>query len=145
MHKRPETVEELQKIGDYEHHCLALIEHLVLYWDGLEKIQPKGYDDFIKDYEDFQGMDEWEAHAKPKQEAIFNGFNDASAGSFNFIAKTSLPHVAYDDLGQARSPLQTLIGACVSYGWACGEVYGKKEGVNSFATEMISLCMKYVK
>ena len=139
MHKKPKSVEELQKIGDYEAHCLALLEHLMLNWEGLNDVKPNGYDAFIKDYDDFQGMEEWDENIRPQQEAVFNGFNNAAAGGFNFVGTTSLPHIAYDDLCQARSPVQMLIGACVSYGWACGEVYGIEEGKKIAAQRLVTL------
>ena len=145
MHPKPKTITELQAIGDYEAQCLALLEHLALHWDGIDDIKPKGYAEFLKDYEDFQGIEEWGINERPKQEAVFNGFDNSTAGGFNFIGSTCLPHVAYDDTNQGRPPIMVLIGACVSYGMAIGEIYGARSGRQALMNKVLGILLEETK
>lgn len=124
MKAKPKTAADLK---DFESQCNALTKHIRKHWDNLD-CRPKGYAEFTEDYEDYSGMEEWDRDERPAQEKAFKGFDDATAGSFNFVAKTALPHVAYDDLYQGRDPLNVLIGACMSYGFAMGELHGYDRG-----------------
>lgn len=122
MKPKPKTAKELPNFGE---DVSALIDYLLKYWNGLESVKPKGFDEFEKDYCDFDGQEEWEDKERDKCEKEFNGFDDEGVGSFNFVRKVSLPDVMYNDICQGRSPLQTLIGACVAYGHMRGEIYAK--------------------
>lgn len=115
------------ELKGHEEECRALVSHLEKHWEGVKNVKPKGYDKLAKNYTDFDGIDEWEENKKVSQEKTFKAFNDSTAGDFNFVDKVSLPHVVYNDLDQGRSPLMTLVGACVSYGFMRGELYGKHE------------------
>ena len=145
MHAKPTTQAELTATGDFEAHCLALCEHLTQHWDGIDTLKPKGYDEFLVDYEDFQGIEEFAEKTRPGQEAVFNGFDSSSAGGFNFVTNVSLPHVAYDDTNQGRPPLMVLIGACVSYGAIMGEVSGAKTGKQELMLKLMQVLMDTTK
>ena len=91
-------------------------------WSGLDGIQPNGWDELAKDYSDFDGMEEMgDVSAK------FEGYDDATACSFGFPVKVSLPHVMYDDFCQGRDNLQVLFGALVSYGYQIGKSVHEKD------------------
>lgn len=132
-------------LSGHEEECLALTNFIEKFWEGADKIKPKGYAQLAKDYMDFDGCDEWAENEKEAQEKTFKAYDDATGGSFNFVGKVALPNVVYDDLDQGRNPLMTLIGACVSYGFMRGELYGKhetfpnKEIIVSMAKTIVSL------
>lgn len=90
-----------------------LIEHIEKTWDI--NVKPKGWDEFLADYEDYDGL--------PVEDSVtdmFNGLNDGSAGAGSFPERVSLPHVAYGNTNQGRSPLEELLGATLGYGMMIG-------------------------
>ena len=139
MYKKPKTIADFEAIGDYSHQCGELIKHLKKHWSGLDDVKPKGYEAFIKDYNDFQGMEEWgdDPTLSKKQKKEFKGFDSSSAGGFGFIDSTALCHVAYSDIGQGYSPIETLIASCVTYGMSIGECYGRKEAGREIYNKII--------
>lgn len=125
MRKQPKTFEEHL---DHESDVDALVEYVTARWSGLEDVKPHGYDKFIEDYTDFDGMDEWETNERIKEEEAFAGFDDEGVGSFNFVRNVAIPSIAYDDICQGREPLRMLFSAIMSYGFAKGQLYGEEKG-----------------
>jgi hypothetical protein len=121
MYDKPKSSKDLPP---FEQDMDALIKFIAKNWTGLKKIKPKGYDEFIKDYQDFKGQEEFDAE---KACESFKGFNDETASSFSFPLKIALPYVAYDDICQGRDPFRTLVGSLIGYGMARGQVLAKKE------------------
>ena len=107
-----ELTREDKDINNFEKIVSSLEKHIKKHWN-VKELKPKGYDAFVKDYTDFKGMDELDMELLQKE---FTGFNDASPGSHSFPIRVSLPHVAYSDKCQCRSPLHELIGSCLHYG-----------------------------
>ena len=134
-------------LSGHEEECRALANFIEEFWEGTGKLKPKGYAKLAENYTDFDGMYEWEENEKQAQEEKFNAYDDATAGSFNFVGKVSLPHVVYDDIDQGRNPLMTLIGACVSYGFMRGELYGKHEAFpdKEIIISMVEAVLKIIK
>jgi len=115
----------------------GIFKYIKKNWEG--EIKPKGYDKFMEGYSDFDGIDEIDVKALNKE---FKGYNDATAGSFGFHIKTTLPHVAYDDACQGRKPLEVLMGACLSHGMIIGEKRAQmksEEAIKDFKNTIKSL------
>ena len=107
-----ELTKEDKDINNFEKIVNSLEKYIRKHWT-VKELKPKGYDGFVEDYEDFKGMEELDAEKLKKE---FKGYADQSPGSDCFPIMTSLPHIAYSDKGQGRSPLHELIGACVHHG-----------------------------
>lgn len=82
-------------------------------WDI--KAAPKGYQEYRDQYEEYDDMSDEKFYLD------FDGLLDTSASGSPINDKLSMPQVAYDDTQQGRDPLQTLIGAVLSYGIAIGK------------------------
>ena len=134
MKPKPKTAKELPNFGK---DVSALADYLLKHWDGLKNVKPKGFKKFEKGYSDFDGMEEWEDKERDNCEKEFKGFDDEGVSSFNFVRKISLPDVMYGDVCQGRSPLYTLISACVAYGHMRGEIFMKDKAVEDERTRLI--------
>jgi hypothetical protein len=139
MNSRPKTPKGLQGHGE---ECEAIHEFLLKYWEGLEGVQPKDFEEFLKDYCDYDGMEEWDEFCRKRQEDDFKGFDDSGAGSFNLVATLSLPHIAYDHTNQGRNPLRMLISAIMGYGFSRGEIYAtercRKKAYRDLALKLLA-------
>lgn len=94
----------------------ALLKYLDTSWDINAK--PKGYAAYKKNYKDYQGMEELDEEALLKS---FDGHDSTGTLSGSFPLRVSMPHVAFDDVGQGRRPLETLLGAVLGHGIHIGE------------------------
>lgn len=103
------SIEELE---DFNGVVRPIITFLDKYWDVGAK--PKGYDEYLKTYKEFDDM-------PLENELDFDGFCSATAGSFSIETQLAMPYVAYGDTEQGRNPLETLIGAVMSYAIQIGE------------------------
>lgn len=76
--------------------------------------KPKGYAKFIKDYNDYSGMDSIDEKALC---AEFDGHSVrcGSASSFPLPVRIQLAHVAYDHIAQGRSPSYMLVATILSH------------------------------
>ena len=77
----------------------------------IKNLKPKGYDAFLEDYIDYDGMEELN-----ERELIddYDGMDFSALCSGEFPIIVSLPHVAYNDTNQGRKPLQVLVNAIFS-------------------------------
>jgi len=74
--------------------------------EGLKTLKPKDYDAFTQNYTEYKGM------AGLDEDAInaeFAGHHFPGAISMPLPMSLSLPHIAYDDIEQGRSPLSCLL------------------------------------
>jgi hypothetical protein len=94
----------------------ALLKYLASTWDI--KAQPKGYTAYRKNHEDYQDMEDLDEEALLKS---FDGHDSTGTCSGSFPLRVSMPHVAQDDSGQGRKPLETLLGAVLGHGIHIGE------------------------
>jgi len=101
---------------NFDKEVKALTKFLSTGWEI--SAQPKGYAAYLKDYRDYQGMEDLDEEALLKS---FEGHDGAGTVSLPFVLQVSLPHVAYDDKNQGRRPLDVLIGAILSYGMLLGK------------------------
>ena len=104
----------------------TIVNFVKKHWDCV--VKPKGYDEFIENYEDFDGMEELDGEALKED---FKGFNDATSGSMSFPIKIALPHTAYDDKCQGRDSIETLLGAVLGHGMMVGDERRKRKALKS--------------
>jgi len=71
-------------------------------------------------------------------EEQFSGWNNSTACSESYPVTTSLPHVAYSDINQGRTPAETFIGAAVAYGHVRGEFLGKHKTLRTLLWHITS-------
>lgn len=100
----------------FDQHSKAILDWIKKYW--TIKAEPNGYAEARKNYKDYDGMDDIDEKALTEE---FKGHSDGGVVSHNFPMRVSLPHVLYDDCGQGRKPLETLVGAILGYGMLLGE------------------------
>lgn len=94
-----------------------------------KNIQPKGWDNIIDDYEDYDGMEEFD---HKKNNDLFKGFNSQSCGAGGFHERVSLPNTMYDEVGQGRDRLYTLIGSIYAHGLLCMEHNNSYDFMNEY-------------
>jgi len=58
MKKKPRNSKELP---NFEKDVMALVRYIEKTWDGTRDIKPKGYDALMNDYNDWDGMDDFDA------------------------------------------------------------------------------------
>jgi hypothetical protein len=100
------------EINDFERLATDIFDFLNKHWDI--EVKPKKYDKYLENFEEFEDMDNM-----GKYEKDFKGFKPACDG-LSLPETLSLPNTAYSDVHQSRTPLQTLIGAILSYGLKIG-------------------------
>lgn len=116
MKKKINKITDEKEFSNFSEIVGWIMKFMLSQWNIEAK--PKGYDEFLKDYMDFDGMEELDEKALCK---LFEGFDNAGAGHFSLPIWTSLPHTAYGDKCQGRPPLETLIGAILNYGMMIGD------------------------
>lgn len=120
-----------KKLISFAQDADALTDHLKRNWDGLNDVKPKGWSDLEENYSDFDGYDEWKERFQADQEDKFDGFNNETASSFNFVAQTALPNVMYDDQCQGREPIRILVSAAMAYGQYRGAIIQRADDSKS--------------
>jgi hypothetical protein len=106
---------------NYTEELKALLKLLKDTWDI--KAAPKGYAKFMKDYTDYQGMEEL-----PEDELIknFGGCGDGSISSASLPIRLTKEHVGYEDRNQVNDgPLEVLIGVLLTHGLVIGQRMGE--------------------
>jgi hypothetical protein len=96
-------------------------------------VKPNGYDELKKDYQDFDGMEEFDPTEMLK---FFKGFDSESASSLSFPEQLSAPQILYGECCQGRSPLHSLVSAVFSYAFQCGAKYQELKYVDSFESTL---------
>lgn len=105
---------------NYEKELKAILK-LLQSWDI--KATPKGYAEFMKNYTDYQGMEEL-----PEEELIksFDGCGDGSISTSGLPIRLTREHVGYEDHNQVNGgPLEVLIGALLTHGLVIGQRMGE--------------------
>lgn len=103
---------------DYSKNVTMLLKEIKAEFPNSTKLRPKGWKKLAKDYNDFDGQEEYCDNQQEIDDAAFKGINSGTAGSFPFQARVALPYVMYDDKCQGRKPLQTLVGAVLAHAYA---------------------------
>jgi hypothetical protein len=128
---------ETRELIDYGRDLDYLIEFISERWDGLNKLEPKGYREFLKGYTDFKGISEYEDGGGAAADAeAFRGLVELSAGSFPFPSRIALCHVAYDDVCQGNTPDRTLLGAVLAYGMLRGALWYRQDLLRSIESSL---------
>lgn len=112
---RGKYMDKLIGSWDYDAAVNNTIKELKTEFDPkiLDNLKPKGYDEFLKDYDDYEGMEELDCNALEEE---FEGIDASECRSHSLPVRLSLPHVAYDDTNQGRNPLRVLVGTIYSQG-----------------------------
>ena len=111
------TEDELSRFDLIMKPIMKLVDK---YWDA--SAEPKGYKEFVENYEDYEGIGE------PEYKLEWDGFDSSTATNSSFEDRMSLPSIAYDDKGQGRKPLEMLIGNVLGYGMLIGSQREKAKG-----------------
>lgn len=118
-----------------------IMEWLKKYWNI--KALPKGYKEFTKDYEDYQGMESLDEKGMMDS---FGGHDGSGTRDLPFPIRVSLEHIAYGDIGQGISPLRELVFALIAYGVSLGE---RRESAyensnTNYRLKSIRHCMRFI-
>lgn len=125
-------------LPDFEETCVSIEKFIKTRWRGIKNFKPKGWDNLRKDYIDFDGQEEYcDSGQDKKDKETFTGLNTETAGGFGLTTNVALPYVMYNDICQGRSPLQSFIGAILSYGMQKGMLYGKDKAKEDTVREMV--------
>lgn len=95
----------------------AILKYLKETWDI--SAAPKGYAEFMKDYQDHQGIEELDEEAIIKS---FEGACDTTALSLHLAVMLTKEHTGYDDRNQVKGgPLEVLISSLLTHGAIIGQ------------------------
>lgn len=100
----------IRKDWDYEKTSSNLLNKIKESMPDATKLRPKGWKQLAKNYEDYDGQEEYN-----ETENVFKGMNSEGVVSHAFHVRVALPYVMYDDKCQGRKPLYTLIGAILAH------------------------------
>lgn len=93
---------------DFEKRANRLYHKLVHKYPGLSEARPLGWDTLAKGYSDFDGQEEYDPQY---DQELFEGTDVQGTCSPNFVGKTALPYVMYDEVCQGRKAARVLVGA----------------------------------
>lgn len=93
---------------DFERTANRLHGELSVAYPDLPRARPLGWDTLEASYDEDPGFSAFD-HAAAA--AAFDGANTAGAGSADFVYRTALPSVMYDEREQGRSASRVLVGA----------------------------------
>lgn len=96
---------------DYERGVNKVLQSLAPKYPDLVGARPIGWDQLEPGYNDFDGQEEYDN--RPDR-ALFQGTKTESAGSGDFVFRTALPYVMYDEKCQSRKAHDVLVGAIFS-------------------------------
>jgi len=111
------SLDELEDFSEIAGHILQLIK---TSWDV--DVKPKGYDKYLESYEEYDDSE------IPK----FDGLLDVGPSKPDIADSMSLSNVAYGDTQQGRDPLETMVGAILSYGMDVGTQRQKLDGDSEY-------------
>lgn len=101
------------KVAAFDSHLSALKTEVEAEFRGLLSVFPNDYAHFTQGYRDFDGM----AGLDPDVQAnLFHGHDCSIPRSDNLSMQLSMPHVAYNDLVQGRSPDSVLVSTLFHQG-----------------------------
>lgn len=97
---------------DYEKVVNAIHREARTQYLQLDSAKPLLWDALAKNYIDFDGMEDFDHKAAT---ASFNGADTSTAGAGDFVTRTALPHVMYDETCQGRKAASVLVGAVFAH------------------------------
>jgi len=101
---------------DFSDQTAAIRREVVKLHPFMSAIKPLGWDDKLKDYEDFDGMGDWD---RATEEAAFDGHRDTGARSIGVVESLSLPQVMYNKVGQGRGVDYSFVSAIFGHFLFC--------------------------
>jgi hypothetical protein len=102
----------------YSKEVEALMKYIKEHWDI--KATPKGYKAYLEKYADQNAEDLEELDIKKVLDS-FEGHGEGGTTSSPFAISVRIPHVAFRDKEHGHSPIETLIGAVLTYGMLLGK------------------------
>jgi hypothetical protein len=101
----------------FDREVRAILKYLKGTWDI--SAAPKGYAEFMKNYKDYQGMEELDEGALLKS---FEGANDTTVVSLPLPVRLTKEHTGYEDRNQVNGgPLEVLISSLLTHGAIIGQ------------------------
>lgn len=102
---------EIDGAWDYERSVDKVLFALQSKYPDLIGSRPIGWDRLEAGYNDFDGQEEFDGRG---DQALFQGTKVESVGSGDFVIRTALPYVMYDEKCQGRKAHYVLVGAIFS-------------------------------
>lgn len=100
---------------DYERKSSSAYANVISEFPQIQDARPVGWEEAKKNYNDFDGMEEYCKNQQSKDEEDFKGELFDHINAPQFFTWVALPYVLYDDLGQGRSAPKTLISGIYSH------------------------------
>ncbi len=101
------------EVSDFDNVVQPIIKLLRNNW--TVDVAPKNYSEYKETFEGYDDMSDEKYILK------FDGLLNTSASNYTLPTTLSMPQVAYSDVEQGRDPLETLVGAILSYGMSIGK------------------------
>lgn len=111
---------------EFDRHDLImkdLMDFILKTWSV--QAEPLGYQEFMKDYQEFKGIGE----DKYDISELFEGFMDTHKMAQPICYSTNLPNVGYSDRNHGRRPMETLFSCLIQYGVALGRERVRRETI----------------
>lgn len=100
---------------DYSRQVSRLASRIKAEYPQLENARPLGWEVLAKGYEDFDGQVEYCKTQVRQDQDLFQGLDAQGTLSPNFVYRTALPYVMYDEVCQCRAAPEVLVGAVYGY------------------------------
>ena len=108
FHKMRDEGMNLDGQWDYSRRVSRLAHAMRSRFEDLAQARPHGWDKLHENYQDFDGM---QGFSSKEDSALFSGTKVDGAGSADFVWRTALPYVMYDEVCQGRKASSVLVGA----------------------------------
>lgn len=99
----------------YENAIKKMMTELKSQYEKTASLKPLGWVELAKNYNDFDGYDEYAKNQYKIDKKEFKGCNSNGASSGGFHYRVVLHNVMYDDKCQSRKPFEILIGAILAH------------------------------
>ncbi|MNR71555.1 hypothetical protein D3C71_21860 [compost metagenome] len=103
-----EAARDVDGRWDYSRKVAALTSSLSARYPQLAAARPLGWDALAENYVDFDGQEEYDPTS---DRALFEGTEASGACSGDFVYRTALPYVMYDEICQGNKASHVLVGS----------------------------------
>lgn len=100
---------------DYSRQVSRLTSRIKAEYPQLANARPLGWALLANGYEDFDGQEEYCKTQVRHDQALFQGLDAQGTLSPDFVYRTALPYVMYDEVCQCHAAPEVLVGAVYSY------------------------------
>jgi hypothetical protein len=102
---------------DYEKVVKNIIQKVKKEVEKPGTLLPQGWKKLAKNYNDYDGMEEYALEHSQNDANEFKGVDSNSASAAGYPGRIALPHVMYGDKCQGRKPLEELVGAVLGHAY----------------------------